>query len=117
MANPKPIEDFKGKFTPLKPADNGLQVFMDATAKKFADVEQLTKAILFVAVISLIGTVVAVVGLVVDQMHFNNQTYVQQAARNQDAVDQLRAEVQDLKTQNDKVDALTKTAQSGQKTN
>lgn len=77
---PEPIKDVPAEeFGDLpKPTDGGIGARLDATDKKLADIEQLTKAILVVAAISLVGVVVAVCGLVLDQMHYNNQNYKQQ---------------------------------------
>jgi hypothetical protein len=113
MAKPKPITNVtEGQFNELpRDSDGGLKAFMTATGEKFKDIETLTKAILFVAAISLVGVVVAVIGLVVDQMHFNNETYVQQAARNQETIDQLRVEVRTLRNQNDQIDRLIQAVQ------
>ena len=81
MADPKPVEAPEGtEFEDLRQnePDGGLSAYKAVTDKKLADIEQLTKAILLVAVISLVGVVVACAGLILDQMHFNNQTYTQQ---------------------------------------
>jgi hypothetical protein len=98
MAKPKPITEIEGKFEPINPhSDVGLETYKKVTDKRFADMEQLTKAILFVAIIALIGVVVAVAGLVIDQMHFNNSTYNKQYGDDQAEIRLLQSEVNELK--------------------
>jgi len=63
----------------INDVDGGMKAYQAKTDKKLLDIEQLTKAIMFVAVISLVGVVVAVCGLVLDQVHFNNSTYEQRS--------------------------------------
>lgn len=92
---PEPTIVPEAEFQPLPQEDEGgLKSFRASTNKRFADMEQVTKAILFVAIISLVGIIVAVSGLVLDQMHYSNSSYEQ---RNQYYEDQIRL----LKEQND----------------
>jgi hypothetical protein len=99
---PTPLQDTGGKFEPIQISnDGGLGAYQEKTNKRFADIEQLTKAIIFLAIITLIGVVVAVSGLVIDQMHFNNQTYTQGASDNKTEIQLLQDEVNQLKASNE----------------
>jgi hypothetical protein len=49
---------------------------------RLTDVENLTKAILWVGIISVVGVIITCCTLVIDQMHFNNQTYKDQSSLN-----------------------------------
>jgi hypothetical protein len=65
--------------------------------RRFATIETLVYAVVFVALVSLVGIVVAVCTLVIDQMHFNNETYREQSINLQSQVQVLQTEIQDLK--------------------
>jgi hypothetical protein len=57
--------------------------------QRLFNVENLTQAVLWVGIISLVAVVVTVSAMVLDQMHFNNQTY-------RDQSDKASAEYQEL---------------------
>lgn len=77
MANLKPVpEEVGDKFSPLPTGgDGGLDAYKQATDRRLQEMETLTKAVLFIAVVTVVGLVVAVSGLILDQLHFNNQFY------------------------------------------
>lgn len=76
------------------PKSDGLDARLDANEKRLASTERLTRYILYVAIIGLIGVVVAGIGLVLDQMRFNNQTYRQ---TNSEHIQLLQDEINNLK--------------------
>ncbi|QQR52654.1 hypothetical protein IPG36_00815 [bacterium] len=61
--------------------------------RRITSIESLVHAVLFVAVISMVGIVVAVVGLVIDELHFNNQTYRQQSEKTQLEIEYLKQQL------------------------
>jgi len=94
MADIKPVDVPAGVVFEDLPKADGLDAYKAETDKKLADIEQLTKYILWVGLISLVAVIVAVTGLVIDQIHFNNQTYRQE---NNDRVQLLQDEINNLK--------------------
>ncbi len=81
MAKLKPIKKTGNEdatFSEISTSGGSLSAFEEyktTTDKRIADIETLTKAILFLAVVSLIGIIVAVSSMVIDQMRFNTSTY------------------------------------------
>ena len=67
--------------------------------RRFSTLETLVYAVIFVAVISLVGIVVAVTTLVIDQMHFNNQTYRDQSEKTNLQIQELNLRIDALKQQ------------------
>jgi cell division protein FtsL len=65
--------------------------------KRFTSIETLVYAVIFVAIISLVGIVVAVTTLVIDQMHFNNQTYRDQSDKTNLQIQQLNLQIETLR--------------------
>lgn len=86
-------------FSELEPkTDSGITTaWMGATDKRIGDIEQLTKYILGIAILTILAIVVAVIGIVVDQMRFNNQSYKQQSSDSQTQIRLLQEEVNSLK--------------------
>jgi len=85
MVKIKPFDGPTGPFEPLTPdTDSGLDAYKQESDRRFKEIENITRAILFVAVISLVGVVVAVVGIFIDQVHFNYQTYSQNQEQRQE---------------------------------
>ena len=69
---PKLIEITPDRNTDITSVSQGVK-------NRLTDVENQTKAIYWVGVISLVGVIIASFALVIDQMHFNNQTYRDQS--------------------------------------
>ncbi|MDB5186251.1 MAG: hypothetical protein JWL85_774 [Candidatus Saccharibacteria bacterium] len=80
-----------------KSGGDGIEAYQRANDKRIKGIEDLTKAVLVVALISLVGIVVAVVGLLLDQMHFNNQTYRQDSSDSQAQIRLLQDEINQIK--------------------
>lgn len=67
--------------------------------RRFSTIESLVYAVIFVAIISLVGIVVAVTTLVIDQMHFNSQTYRDQSDKTNLQIQELNLQIDVLKQQ------------------
>lgn len=64
--------------------------------KRLTGVENLTKAILWVSFIALFGVFMSAFALVIDQMHFNNQTYRDQSRDIQKRYDALDIKLDEM---------------------
>lgn len=67
--------------------------------ERIGNVENITQAVLWVGIISLISVVVAVTAMVIDQFHFNNQTYQNQSDKNASEFKELNARIDTLQAQ------------------
>jgi cell division protein FtsL len=65
---------------------------------RLSDVENLTKTVLFVVAISLVGVLIALYALISDNMHYNNETYKEQSGSFQTQLNTLQSEVNTLKS-------------------
>ncbi len=91
------IEEASGEGLVPIPADSLTPTAQQRNERRFANIETLVYAVVFVALVTLVGIVVAVCAMVVDQLHFNNQTYREQSDKNQAEIQALRAELNSLK--------------------
>jgi hypothetical protein len=66
---------------------------------RLGNVEGITTAVLWVGIISVVGVVVTCCGMVLDQVHFNNQTYKDQSDKNNLQMQQLQLESDALRQQ------------------
>lgn len=64
---------------------------------RLSEVENLTKAILFVVAVTLVGVLVALITLIVDQQHFDDEMYKQQSGTFQQQLDQLKTQLNSKK--------------------
>lgn len=69
-----------------------------AINKRLGNLEGLTTAVLWLGLIALFGIVVSVATLVIDQEHFNNETYREQTTNLQTQVQALQDEINSLKS-------------------
>lgn len=67
--------------------------------ERLGNLENVTQAVLWVGLISLVAVVVAVTAMVIDQFHFNNQSYRDQTQASNAAINSLSTEVQNLSNQ------------------
>lgn len=67
--------------------------------ERLGNVENVTQAVLWVGLISLVAIVVAVSAMVLDQFHFNNQTYHDQSDKNNAEIEELNTRTDALQTQ------------------
>jgi len=72
------------------------QEFKKNTEDRFSDIEGLTKAILYVGIISLVSVIVAVLAIFLEQVRFNNATYDQRKTDSQQQIELLKDEVRTL---------------------
>jgi hypothetical protein len=70
-----------------------------AINRRLGNLEGLTTAVLWLGLIALFGVFVSVATLVVDQEHFNNETYREQTTNLQTQVQALQDEISSLKSQ------------------
>ncbi len=73
--------------TPIPESGSVVGSQLKEHGKRIGSLEILIYTIAFVAVITLVGMVISVSTLVIDQLHFNNQTY-----RDKSDLDNLRYE-------------------------
>ena len=76
--------------------------------QRLFNVENVTQAVLWVGIISLVGIVVTVSGMVIDQLHFNNQTYRDQSAKTDLEMQELNQRIDALKQQLQQAQATSK---------
>jgi hypothetical protein len=65
---------------------------------RIGGLEKLTTAVLWLGLITLFGIFVAVTTLVIDQEHYNNQTYREQTTNLQTQIQALQDEINSLKS-------------------
>jgi hypothetical protein len=77
----------------------GISSLPKSFTNRLSGVENLSKAILAVALISLVGIIVTVSAMVLDQMHFNNQAYRDQSDKTNLQIQELNLRIDALKSQ------------------
>jgi hypothetical protein len=70
-----------------------------AIKKRLLNVENITQAVLWVGVIAVAAAIISSCAMVLDQMHFNNQTYKDQSEKNQVEVDEVNTRIDVLNQQ------------------
>ena len=75
----------------------GISSVPKSVATRLGNVENLTQAVIWVGLIALVAIVVSVTTMVIDQEHFNNETYKEQTTNLQTQVQALQDEVSSLK--------------------
>lgn len=68
-------------------------------SKRLFNVESVTQAVLWVGIISLVAVVVTVSAMVIDQFHFNNQTYRDQSDKTNAQIEELNTRIDGLQNQ------------------
>lgn len=71
--------------------------------KRLGNIENITQAVLWVGVISLVAVVVTVVGMVIDQMIFNNQTYKDQSDKTNAQILEINTRIELMNAQLDQL--------------
>lgn len=88
---------------------SGISSLPQSVKARLTDVETLTKAVLWVGVAAVAAVIVTTCGLVLDQMHFNNQTYRDQSEKSNLQIQELRLRIdtltQQLETQRRQLDS------------
>ena len=82
--------------------------FQKEVGDKFRNMDGLLYAVVVAIVITSISSLIAVVAIVIDQLHFNNQTYREYSTRYQEAQTQNK-QIQDIQA---KLDLLQTQLQS-----
>jgi hypothetical protein len=97
---PKTEANKDDRLTPIPDEGSVVQVnqnILKQHGQRIGTLEILIYTIAFVALISLVGIVISVVSLVVDQEHFNNETYREQSTTLQTDIQVLQAQINSLK--------------------
>lgn len=81
-----------------KSSDNASPSPHQRINKRLGDIEGLTRTVLWVGLITLVGVVVAVAAMILDQEHFNNETYREQSASLQVQIETLQQELNSAKS-------------------
>lgn len=61
--------------------------------ERVSDIESLIKTVLIVVVVSVAAMILAAVVLVIEEFHFNNQTYREQSTNLQSQINTLQTEI------------------------
>lgn len=86
---------------PSKGPASGIGSIPQSVRARLGDVETLTKAVLWVGLAALAAVVVTASALVLDQMHFNNQTYRDQSDKTNLQMQELNLQIEALKQELD----------------
>ena len=95
----------------LTPNQSGAQPRRQSLGSRLTDVENLTRGILLVTVVALIGVIVATAGVVSDQWRFNQDLYREKTDQAVKGADDAQQKVINLNT---KIDQLTSQLQDAQ---
>jgi hypothetical protein len=77
----------------------GITSVSKSVRTRLTNVENITQAVLWVGIISLVAIVVTVSGMVIDQFHFNNQTYKDQSDKTNLELQEINARMDILQNQ------------------
>ena len=83
----------------LTPNQSGAQPARPSVKTRLSDVENLTRGILFVTVVALIGVLVAVGGVVSDQWRFNQDLYKEKTAAASKQFDELNGRITNMRNE------------------
>lgn len=72
--------------------------FENEAKEKFRDINTLLYAVVVAIVITAISALISVAGIVIDQLHFNNQTY-REYSQNEQELTKLEINIQQLQDQ------------------
>jgi hypothetical protein len=74
----------------------GIGSIPKSVSARLGNVEKLTQAILWVGLIALVAIIVSVGGMVIDQMHFNNQSYRDQSQKTELMMQEINTRIDQI---------------------